>query len=409
MVVDLLAKFASQLATSPYSAYHVIRKLDPVHWSPSWQSWFVTRHEDVSNLMKDPALSVARVSGFSSRLIASPQEIAQARPLLERIESWLSRFLLFTDLPAHSRLRALIIKAFTPRSIELMKDRVEARVESLMSGWSEGQELDLLAALAVPLPVMTIADFLGSRPDDYLGLAGWSHTLASFLGTDSLTPHLVADTLASFEGMESYFQDLLGQRRLQPQEDLLSRLLAVQHEGTQLRDDEILAMGILLFAAGHDTTTNLIGNGLLAVLQHPAERRLMQSSQEALDRGLEEILRYDSPSLIATRWVARPFELAGKQFQEGDGINLCMGAANRDPAVFVQPDRFWIDRPVCSHIAFGKGMHFCVGSYLARLEARSVLSQFLTRWPNSQLLGAPERIPTLAFRRLRHLKVRLAA
>ena len=405
---DLLAKFSSQLLTNPYPAYHVIRKLDPVHWSPSWQSWFVSRYEDVASLIKDSRLSVAQVGKFSHRL-EGEEPLDEARAQLKKIEEWLASFLLFTDPPAHTRLRSLISKAFTPRSVELLAPVVQERVDRLLDPLQTGQVVDLMEQLAVPLPVMTIADFLGGRPQDYRELAGWSHDLASFLGNDHLSPQSVERSLASLEGMARYFHGLMEERRRQPEEDLMSRLLQAQHEGSSLQASEILSMCILLFGAGHDTTTNFIANGLLALLQHPSEAAKLVKQPDMLDKVVEEVLRFDSPSLIAVRSVLQEVEVGGKTLQVGDSVNLCLGAANRDPAQFPEPDRFRIERQDGNHIPFGKGIHFCVGSFLARLEARTVFATFLRRWPNSRLAAPAERIPTLAFRRLKHLKVELLA
>lgn len=405
---DLLAKFSSQLLTNPYPAYHVIRKLDPVHWSPSWQSWFVTRYEDVGSLMKDNRLSVSQVAKFSDRLVGE-EPLDAARGQLKKIEEWLASFLLFTDPPAHTRLRSLISKAFTPRSVELLAPVVQERVDRLLDPLRTGQVVDLMEHLAVPLPVMTIADFLGSRPQDYRELTGWSHDLASFLGNEYLSPESVARSLSSLEGMAHYFLGLLQERRLQPEDDLMSRLLEAQHEGSTLQESEILSMCILLFGAGHDTTTNFIANGLLALLQHPSEAARLVHQPELLEKVVEEVLRFDSPSLIAVRSVLQEIVVGGKTLLPGDSVNLCMGAANRDPAQFSEPDRFRIERQESNHIPFGRGIHFCVGSFLARLEARTVFATFLRKWPNSRLAAPPERIPTLAFRRLKHLKVELLA
>jgi pimeloyl-[acyl-carrier protein] synthase len=301
---DLLAKFSAQLLTNPYPAYHVIRKLDPVHWSESWQSWFITRYEDVALVLKDTRFSVGQVQNFSNRLTYeghSDADPAVVRPALDRIERWLESFLLFTDPPAHTRLRALISKAFTPRSVEQLGPVIQDRVDRLLDPLSDGSTIDLMSAVAIPLPVMTIADFLGSRPDDYQQLAGWSHDLASFLGNDRLTPPVVQRSLESLEGMAGYFRELMQQRRREPQSDLMSRLLQAQHEGSSLTEGEILSMCILLFGAGHDTTTNFIGNGLLALLQHPSESAKIVADQSRVDHAVEEVLRYDSPSLIAGR------------------------------------------------------------------------------------------------------------
>lgn len=404
---DLLAKFAPQLSTQPYPCYHVIRRLDPVHWSDSWQSWFLTRFSDVASVMKDARFRVGQVEHFSQRLdlkALDPEQRAASEASLRVIEGWLSSFLLFTDPPRHTRLRALISKAFTPKSLEQIEPVIVERVQGLMADFRPGQVIDLIPALAVPLPVMTIADFLGSRAQDYEQLGGWSHDLASYLGNDRLTPEVVERSRRSFESMAEYFSALMQLRQQAPQDDLMSRLLTAQHEGSSLTHDEILSMCILLFGAGHDTTTNLIGNGLLTLLRHPQSLALLKSDPE---RVLEEILRYDNPSLIASRTAAESVEIAGRRILAGDCVNLCVGAANRDPEQFEQPDRFWPERPQAGNISFGRGIHFCVGSFLARLEARILFRQFFERWPGSKLVEEPVRIPTLAFRRLKSLRVEL--
>ncbi len=406
---DLLAKFANQLSTQPYPCYHVIRRLDPVHWSDSWQSWFLTRYQDVALVMKDVRFRVGQVEHFSKRLDLErldPEQRRVSSASLAVIERWLASFLLFTDPPEHTRLRALISKAFTPRSLEQIEPLIERRVEGLLADFREGQVVDLIPTLAVPLPVMTIADFLGSRADDHEMLGGWSHDLASFLGNDRLTPEVVERSRNSLEAMAEYFGQLMDVRQREPQEDLMSRLLLSQHEGSSLTHQEVLSMCILLFGAGHDTTTNLIGNGLLTLLRHPQALPLLQREP---DRVLEEVLRYDNPSLIASRTAAEAVELGGRQIQAGDCVNLCVGAANRDPAQFAEPDRFWPERPQPGNLSFGRGIHFCVGSFLAKLEARILLTRFFGRWPGSRIVVEPERIPTLAFRRLRHLQVELRA
>jgi len=339
----------------------------------------------------------------------SPEELAPVQDSLKVIEGWLSSFLLFTDPPAHSRLRALISKAFTPRSVELLAPIVQQRVDKIFQDCESGMTVDLMQLVAIPLPVMTIADFLGSRPQDYHELQGWSHDLASYLGNDILSPELVRSSLASLEGMAGYFGRLMEERRRQPQDDLMSRLLQAKHEGSSLTESEILSMCILLFGAGHDTTTNFIGNGLLALIQHPSESSKLVADMSRIDRAVEEVLRFDSPSLIASRTVLKDTQVGGKLLREGDSINLSMGAANRDPEQFKDPDRFALDREDVGHIAFGRGIHFCVGSFLAKLEARTVFQSFLQRWPNSCLVGTPQRIPTLAFRRLKDLVVELRA
>lgn len=401
MQSDPFKTLLPQLRTHPYPVFHTVRKLDPVHYSAGWQAWFLTRYEEVERVLKDSRFSVGRVADFSQRLGEAYD--------MTRIERALGSWLLFTDPPAHGRLRSLISRAFTPRTLQRFEASVRARIAMLLDRLDPSGTVDLMAGLASPLPVMTIADVLGGRPEDLGKFENWSHRLATFLGSDALTADLAAQAEASLESLEGYFRPLLEERRARPGDDLISSLLTARSEQEERLDDgEILSMSVLLFAAGHDTTTNLIGNGLLALLGHPLERRKLVEGKIAPEVAVEEILRFDSPSQIASRSVLEEVELGGKRLLPGQLVNLCLGAANRDPAVFPQPDRFDLARPnLARHLAFGRGIHTCVGSHLARLEARLVLESLLGRWPRVSLEGQPERYPTLGFRRLKSLPVRL--
>ncbi len=378
---------SAQLVVNPYPVYHIFRKLDPVHWSAAWDAWFVTSHEAVSFVLKDARFSVEQVSDFSTRL-SEPYDMS-------RIERTLARLFLFMDPPAETRLRALFSKAFTPRTLERMEEVVRQRIDMLLEPLTG--KVNLLDVLASPLPVMTIADILGAQGDNF---QRWSHDLATFLGDERLTLETVRAADEAIQGLESYFTLLVEQRKTRPQDDLVSTMLAVQ-----LTDQEVVDMCTLLFAAGHDTTTNLIANGILALLQHPGERARLPEKAAA---AVEEVLRWDTPAQVASRRIIQDVEVGGKTLRQGQVVNVAMGAANRDPAVFPEPDRFLLDRPgITRHIAFGKGIHTCVGAHLARLEARLAYAAVFTRWPGMRLAGSVERYPTVAFRRLKKLVVEL--
>ncbi|MGE0493123.1 MAG: cytochrome P450 [Vulcanimicrobiota bacterium] len=395
MSADLLARFRDQMQRNPYPVYHLLRKLDPVHWSESWGAWFLTGYADIASLKKDDRFSVGRVSDFTKRLGIEGLD-------LSAVERRLSSWLLFMDPPRHDQLRALVAKVFTPKSLSRMEGIVAARVDHLLDPVGPGQA-DLLAVLASPLPVLTIADILGAPPEEVASFEGWSHDLVSFLGSDGPAPEVVVQGAASLAAMEAYFTELIAQRRSQPADDLLSDLLAV--EG--LQDDDILGLATLLFAAGHDTTTNLIGNGLLALLEHPEQTARLVAEPERMAAVLEEVLRYDGPSQITSRYATEDVEVAGKLVRAGQCVNLCIGAANRDPSQFAEPDRFDIDRAATRHLAFGIGIHFCLGAFLARMEARAAWQGVLRRWPSARLATRPSHYPSVGFRRLRALEVEL--
>lgn len=389
-----LAELSAQLVVNPYPVYHTFRKLDPVHWSSVWDAWFVTSHEAVSFVMKDARFSVAQVSDFSTRM-PEPYDMS-------RIERTLGSWILFMDPPAHTRLRALISKAFTPRTLERMEEVVRKRVDMLLEPLSG--RVNILEKLASPLPVMTIADILGARGNEDR-FQRWSHNLATFLGDERLTLQTVSAADEAIQGLEGYFAELVEERKADPQDDLVSTMLAAREAGQRLEDREVVDMCTLLFAAGHDTTTNLIANGILALLQHPSERARLPEKAAA---AVEEVLRWDTPAQVASRHIRADVEVGGKLMRQGQVVNVAMAAANRDPAVFPDPDRFVLDRPeITKHIAFGKGIHTCVGAHLARLEARLAYSSVFTRWPEMRLAGSVERYPTVAFRRLKELVVEL--
>ncbi|MCA9795480.1 MAG: cytochrome P450, partial [Candidatus Eremiobacteraeota bacterium] len=239
--------------------------------------------------------------------------------------------------------------------------------------------------------------------EDVARFEGWSHDLVSFLGSDAPTPETVVQGAASLAAMETYFTALVSQRRASPADDLISDLLAVDG----LEDDDILGLATLLFAAGHDTTTNLIGNGLLALLEHPDQTARLLDEPERMAAALEEVLRYDGPSQITSRYATADVEVGGKLVRAGQCVNLCIGAANRDPAQFAEPDRFDIDRVASRHLAFGIGIHFCLGAFLARMEAKAAWQGVLKRWPGARLAVKPSHYPSVGFRRLRALEVEL--
>lgn len=396
---NTLTESAQALLADPYAVYRVLRAEDPVHWSDAWEAWFLTRYDDVAAALKDPRLRVGRVSDFSRRLPA--QSLRDMRPIEQKLGGWL----LFLDPPEHDRLRALVSRAFTPQTIKRMEQSVRHRVERLLCDLKGN--VDLLTALASPLPVMTVADMLGGDERDHDRFYGWSHDLASFLGDEALTESSVRAAEVAVDGIETYFRAVVERRRATPQDDLVSGLLAVREAGTALSDDQIVSMCTLLFAAGHDTTTNLIGNGLLAVLQHPDARAALIAHPEKIESAVEEILRYDSPSQIVSRYAAENLEIGGRAVQAGQVLNLCVGAANRDEARFPDPDRFDIDRADNRHLSFGRGIHTCLGAFLARQEASIAIAEVLRRWPRALLLEAPQRYPTVGFRRLQSLRVNL--
>ena len=294
-----------------------------------------------------------------------------------------NRSFLTLDPPDHTRLRRLVSKAFTPRLVERLRPRVEALVDELLDGVSG--EVDLIATLAYPLPVIVISEMLGVPPRDRDLFKGWSDSLARGLDPDFLLPEdEIGRRETAREEFAAYFRDLAAERRARPQDDLLSALVSVSDGGDVLSEEELLATCVLLLVAGHETTVNLIGNGALALLRDPAQLELFRARPENLQAAVEELLRYDPPVQLTLRAALEDVELDGTPVERGRLVLLLTGAANRDPAVFDDPDRLDLTRytegrDAPRHLSFGHGIHFCLGAPLARLEGQVALKKLFER------------------------------
>ncbi|MFI6324511.1 cytochrome P450 [Nonomuraea sp. NPDC050556] len=343
-----------------------------------------TTHEHCSTVLRDPRF------GHGS------DPLGKGDPT-KPIESFL-----LMDPPDHTRLRALVSRAFTPRMVERLRPRVEAIAERLIEELPD--DADLVSGFAYPLPVMVITEMLGVPPEDHERFSGWSETLARSLDP-MLSSELVQETERARAEFGDYFRELIALRRKAPGEDLLSALTLVK----ELSEAELVATCVLLLVAGHETTVNLIANGVLALARHNATDYLVKYP----DRGaavVEEVLRYDPPVQLTLRYALEDAELGGVPTPQGTAVLALVGAANRDPAAFAEPDRFDLDRKPGRHLAFGLGIHFCLGATLARLEGEVALRALARAAPGLTLAGpAPPYKENLVLRGLASLQVRLAA
>jgi cytochrome P450 len=336
----------------------------------------VGSHERCTAILRDPASSSDR-----GRTLL-PRRFADDRNDAERTASFLS-----LDPPDHTRLRRLVSKAFTPKVIAALEPRIRQIVDDQLAGLRGGAEFDLVGQLAYPLPVRVISEMLGVPEADHDRFESWSRWLARGLDpvmavTDPA--ELTAIQTASAE-FDTYFSALIAQRRTTPGEDLLSRLVQIEEQGDQLTEAELIATCILLLVAGHETTANLIANGALALLRHPDQLAALRADPALIAGTVDEVLRYDPPVQLTTRVVRRPTPV-GDVVAPTDGVLLMLlGAANRDPAVFADPDRFDITRDARQHLSFAAGAHFCLGAPLARLEASIALSAFANRISDPEL------------------------
>ncbi|HEX8698475.1 MAG TPA: cytochrome P450 [Myxococcaceae bacterium] len=400
-VADPYGLLSPERMQNPYPFYSRLLREAPVHFSEPWGAWVVTRHADVNAGFRDMRLSSVRTGMYSQGM---PEEIIRKlEPMARNMASWL----LFHDAPSHTRLRSLINKAFTPRMVELLRPRIQALVAELLDAVKGKAQMEIISELANPLPVIVIGEMLGLPREDRYRLKQWSDKLAALIGTGKPTLAEVEGALGAIIEFEDYFRPLLAQRRIQPGNDLLSALAQAEEQGNLLSEQEVLSTCTLVLFAGHETTTNLIGNGLLALLRHPDQWELLRNSPELLPDAVEELLRYDSPVQFTNRMAGVDLEFAGHRFRKGDRVMLMIAAANRDPAQFQEPDRLDVRRKELRHQSLGMGPHYCVGAALARVEAQEAFAALMRRFP--QLKVAPGAEPVWAdnvgFRGLKSLPV----
>jgi len=375
--------FLPEFRTDPYPFYRALRDKHRVYVSRLLGgAWLLSRYDDVAAVLGDARFSVDRPQAEVF------QRLQPFRGLSPEFTQAIQRTLLMTDPPAHTRLRRLVNKAFTPRVVEGLRGRIQALVDELLDVVAARRQMELIADLAYPLPVTVIAELLGIPVHDRARFKEWSDTLAVLLdplqAVDGLAP-----TERAFGEIAAYMRPIFTERRHQPREDLISALVSVEDQGQRLDEIELLSLTMLILGAGHETTTNLIANAVLALLQHPAERRRLQDDPGLIGSAVEEFLRYDSPVQLTDRVVSVDCEVAGRPVRKGTVVALILGAANRDPSRFADPDRLDLSRQDNHHLSFGHGAHFCLGAALARVEAQIVIPALLRRFPDLDGERAP--------------------
>jgi pimeloyl-[acyl-carrier protein] synthase len=384
----------------PYPTYRTAFALGPVLASaePRHRTWFVGGHAEISSLLRDPRLTADRVSYLFHRLTPAQREAFE--PLTGSLRHWV----LFKDPPAHTPLRRAIGAALSRRLVLQRTPAIEGLVGRLLDDAASRGRLDLVTDLAQPLPAIVIAEMLGARPEDRAVLKGWSDDLARFLGTSTDLAD-AARAQRSVVAMTDYFRDVLARHRARPQDDLLGALLAVQAQAPELDDEALLANCVTLMFAGHETTTNLIGNATHLLLDRPELAERLRREPAGWERAIEEVLRYESPVQRVSRVAKVELEIGGVTIPAGDRLILVFAAANRDPAVFAAPDVFDIERHPNPHLAFGFGLHLCSGAALARLEARAALQQLFERFGALQREAPVQWTPNFGLRSLVTLPV----
>src|SRR5712691_13156448 len=388
----------------PFPVFRRLRDEDPVHWSGALKAWIVTRYDDVRAIALDRELSADRLRPFFDILPSDEQR------KLADLQRYLTLWAVFKDAPDHTRLRGLMNRAFTPRAVEALRPNIERIVDDLLDRIVARGEADFIADFAYPLPGSVIMDMLGVPRSDLEVMKVWSDDIALFVGIARTTPEKYARAQAGTREMAAYFRRLVAERRAAPKRDMISALIAAEEAAQHLTEDEIVATCILLLFAGHETTANLLGNGVLALLRHPEQLAKLRARPELAAGAVEECLRYDGPSGALARVVAVEHELGGRRLKPGERVYAWMNAANRDPRRFPDPDRFDIERTDNRHLTFGHGAHFCLGAPLARLEGQVAFPRVLARLDRLELAAERfEWIDSLVLRGVKQLPVRFEA
>ena len=373
---------SSRLHRNPYPTYDRLRARDPVHWSKLAMSWIVTRYDDVDIVLRNPKI-------FSN----------------ERSSYDTPRSLLTLDPPDHTRLRSLVSQAFTPASVHALSERMEDIVSEILAELDFSSPFDVIESIAYPLPIIVISELLGVRPDDRHSFARWSADIARSI-EPTISRNEAHRVEQSRDALNQYFSNVIEERRRQPEEDLISRLVQAEEGGEKLSLEEMLSLLRLLLIAGNETTKNLIGNGLLALLCNPGELERLRSEPSLMESAVEEMLRFDSPVQVDLRTVGENTVVGGTEMSCGQRVLAVIGAANRDPEAFPDPNTLDLSRNDRPNMSFGRGIHHCLGAPLARLEAAAAFKGMIHGLKEISLEKAPRFRSQLVLRGVESLIVK---
>jgi cytochrome P450 len=396
--------FDSNFITNPYQTYHHLRTAAPLHWADKFRSgaWLVTRYADVLAGLHDSRLSSKRSHTLTAAL---PPEVQGEFTTFNQI---FSRFMLFLDPPEHSRIRKLLNKEFTPNMIQRMRPRIQQLVDSLLDQVTGKREMEFMTEFAHLLPVRVIAQMLGIPSEDQRVFETWSDDITDFFGNAAATVETARRAQNSLVSLTEYFRAVLPERRANKGDDLVSLLLQVEEEGDVLTTEELLAQCTLLLVAGHETTRNLLGNGMLALLQHPDQFARLKEDPSLINSAVRECARFDSPVQFSGRAATEDFSWHDQEIRKGQTVVLLLGSANHDPEKFTHPERLEIARDEGMPLSFGHGTHFCIGASLAYTEAEIAFTTLLERTSGLRMLDeVPAWRPNLSFRGLSKLPLSL--
>jgi cytochrome P450 len=386
----------------PYPAYAALREVAPVLYDPGTNHWLVSRYQDVNALLRDRRFGRTYLHVASHQEMGHPEDVQGSGPFWHLIRNGI----LDMEPPDHTRVRRLVSKAFTPRTVEELRPRVEAIVEGLVDDVLGAGEVELISTVAEPLPVEVIAELLGVPPADRHLLRPWSGDICRMYELHPTDEDVRIASAASVE-FSRYLRDLSRERRVTPSGDLISELALVVDEGERLTEDELIGTCVLLLNAGHEATVNVTGNGWWTLFRHPGELQRLRADPALLPTAVEELMRFDTPLQMFERWVLHDVELHGERIPRGAELGLVFGSANRDPNVFDRPGELDLGRDPNPHVSFGAGIHFCLGAPLARVELTASFGALLRRAPKMELLEEPRWKPNYIIRGLEGLRVSL--
>jgi cytochrome P450 len=390
-----------EVLANPYPLFRRLRTEDPVHWDAFLHTWVVTRYADVLEVLHT----------FSAERTHTPEKLnsmglAQMGPIAQLMV----KQMLFMDPPAHTRLRSLASQAFSPARVAVLRTHIREIVNRHLDAVQAKGQMDIIRDLAEPLPGIVTAEMLGVPLGDRHQLKDWSADFAEMLGNFQHNPENAPRMLRTVQDMTTYFRESIRRQKDQPQEGLVHSLMTAEVDGDRLTEEEVVANSIVTMVGGQETTTNLIGNGVLSLLRNPAEMKRLREDISLIPQAIEEMLRYESPSQHTGRLAPADVQLGGRAIHKGQAVMAVMAAANRDPQRFPDPDRFDIGRKDNRHLAFGYAAHFCFGAALARVEGQEALEGILLRLPDLEL--EPGRLiwrNNLGLRGLTSLPVRFHA
>jgi cytochrome P450 len=397
--------FSDEILQDPYPTYARMHDEGPLHYvdvGSKWAVWSIFSHAECSSIAKDPRLSAKRAQQMLLPLPISRQ--AEFSELARMLGLWL----IFMDPPEHTRLRKLLNKGFSAAAVEGLRPQVEAIVDQMLKPLQRGSEVELMREFANPMPVRIILEMLGIPQELRDTFVNWSRAIAVFRGNPNRTVDESRAAQDALIALTEFFRKTVAERRRNKGSDLISLLIDIEEEGEVLTEEELYAQCIALLFAGHETTRNLIGNGIYTLLQHPQETAELRERPDLIRSAVEELLRYESPVQFTARVLKEDIEVCGQEIRKGWTVLCMLGAANRDPKQFKEPNQLDLKRLNNQHLAFSAGLHFCIGAQLARLEGQIAILNLVQRFSEMKLTGPrPQWASTFGFRGLESLRVTL--